>query len=86
MHGAVADRSLENEDTEALGEYVAWPEQHLKDSDPLRSIWLPQGVHPDLIYDEWHEWRRQNRSGGEPGSAAMRIVWRVAETASEGIG
>ncbi|WP_454293563.1 hypothetical protein [Salana multivorans] len=60
LRGAVADRGPEHEHADALGEYLAWAEQHLKDSDPLRRIWLPQGERPDLRYEEWHEWNRRN--------------------------
>lgn len=58
LRAAVADRGREY--AEGLGEYLAWAEQHLNDSDPLRRIWLPQGERPDLSYTQWDEWRRRN--------------------------
>lgn len=60
LREAVADRGPEHEYAELLGEYLSWAEQHLEESDPLGRIWLPQGDRPDLSYDEWHEWKRQN--------------------------
>ena len=44
----------------ALGDYLSWAEQHLKESDPTRRIRVPQGERPDLSYGEWTEWKRQN--------------------------
>jgi hypothetical protein len=60
LRAAVADRGPENEYAEALGEYLGWAEQHIKASDPTRSIRLPRGERPDLSYGEWAEWKRQN--------------------------
>ncbi|WP_210602862.1 hypothetical protein [Brevibacterium oceani] len=49
-----------DENLGVLGEYLAWSEQHLEDSDPLRAIRLPKGERPDLSYEEWREWTRRN--------------------------
>lgn len=53
-------RSPEAEHAELLNNYVAWAEEHLAESDPLRSIPLPRGERPDLSYDEWRDWKRRN--------------------------
>jgi hypothetical protein len=43
-----------------LQSYLEWAEEHLADSDPLRSIPLPNGDRPDLAYSEWSAWNSRN--------------------------
>lgn len=57
---ATAQRGPEHEFAEILGAYLAWSEEHLEESDPLRRIPLPQGDRPDLTYNAWQEWKRHN--------------------------
>lgn len=52
LREAVERRGPEHEYADVLAEYLAWSEVHLKESDPLRRIWLPQGDRPDLSYEE----------------------------------
>lgn len=52
LRRATVERGPENEFAEILGDYLSWSEEHLKESDPLRRIPLPQGDRPDLTYDE----------------------------------
>lgn len=59
LREAVERRGPDHEHAQLLGEYLAWAEQHLEDSDPLRRISLPKGERPDLSYDEWRQWQRQ---------------------------
>lgn len=60
LREAVEARGPDHEYAEELGDYLAWSEEHLEDSDPFRRIWLPRGERPDLGYDEWQEWKRQH--------------------------
>lgn len=60
LREAIERRDPEHEHAEVLADYLAWSEAHLKESDPLRRIWLPQGERPDLSFDEWQEWKRRN--------------------------
>lgn len=60
LREAVERRDPSDESYGALGEYLAWSEQHLEDSDPLRTISLPNGERPDLNYEDWREWVRRN--------------------------
>ncbi|WP_410711052.1 hypothetical protein [Brevibacterium sp. SIMBA_078] len=62
LRQAVELRDPDGENFDALGEYLAWSEQHLEESDPLRKIALPSGERPDLSYEEWREWSRRNPS------------------------
>ena len=57
---ANAQRGPEHEYAEILRAYLSWSEEHLKESDPLRRIPLPQGERPDMTYDAWREWKRHN--------------------------
>lgn len=59
LREAVELRDRDDENFGALGEYLAWSEQHLEDSDPLRTISLPKCERPDLSYEEWREWGRK---------------------------
>lgn len=59
LRAAAERRGSDHEYAEQLGDYVAWSEEHLEESNPFRRIWLPQGERPDLGY-EWQEWKRQN--------------------------
>lgn len=60
LRKAVERRDPDDENIGALGEYLAWSEQHLEDSDPFREITLPRDERPDLSYEEWREWTRRN--------------------------
>lgn len=60
LRETVERRGPDHEHAQPLGEYLAWSEQHLEESDPLRRISLPKGDRPDLSYDEWHQWQRQH--------------------------
>lgn len=60
LRKAVTKRGSDAEHAVLLSAYLAWAEQHLEESDPLRRIWLPQGERPDLSYDEWDSWKRQH--------------------------
>lgn len=60
LRQAVEQRGPDHEYAELLGQYLAWSETHLEESDPLSRIWLPKGDRPDLSFDEWQEWKRQN--------------------------
>ena len=59
LREAVAQRGPDHEYAELLGEYLSWSETHLVESDPFRRIWLPQGEHPDMSFEEWQQWKRQ---------------------------
>ena len=60
LRQAVEQRGPDHDYAEFLTQYLAWSETHLKESDPLSRIWLPKGDRPDLGFDEWQEWKRQN--------------------------
>lgn len=54
---AAVPSHAESEHYALLLEYLSWAEEHLKDSDPFRSILLPRGDRPDLSYREWQQWK-----------------------------
>ena len=68
-HGALTDTVARLRDAvevappehaEGLGEYLAWADEHLAETDPLRHFQLPMGERPDLSYAEWRDWRRRH--------------------------
>lgn len=65
LRRATAERGPEHEFAEILGAYLAWSEEHLEESDPLRRIPLPQGDRPDMTFDEWRERKRLNSRSWE---------------------
>jgi len=60
LREAAEAQGSDHEQGEILGEYLAWSEVHLEESDPFRRIRLPKGDRPDLSFDEWREWKRQH--------------------------
>lgn len=44
-----------------LETYLEWAEQYLAESQPFRSITLPEGEVPDLPYAEWRDWNSRQK-------------------------
>ncbi|MBT1175383.1 hypothetical protein JS530_07725 [Bifidobacterium sp. LC6] len=53
LRKGVEDRGPNSPYAHELGQYLAWAETYLRDSDPFRRIPLPPGGIPEMTYDEW---------------------------------
>ncbi|MDR2323281.1 MAG: hypothetical protein LBE60_16725 [Microbacterium sp.] len=50
--------SRTNEQSERARQYVAWAQDHLSESSPLRAFQPPQGDRPRVGFDEWQRLKR----------------------------
>lgn len=57
-------REPHHDDTVALTDYLNWAEEHLEQSDPFRTLQLPEGQRPDMNFTQWTEWKQQQQTRG----------------------
>lgn len=65
---AAVPRFERSEHVDQLQKYVTWATRHVEQSDPLRSIPLPDGDIPEMPYDEWRDWQARSPQRLVPGS------------------